>query len=62
MERQNMLGKVSETSLFSTAFWRYRIWHKECGATNETNGVAWLLTELEKLRGIRKKIDKGTRR
>jgi hypothetical protein len=24
-------------------------------------GVAWLLTELEKLRGIRKKTGKGTR-
>jgi len=84
-----MLGKVSETNLFSTVssyrdteygMWnvtvteiqnvacgmlqlqRYRIWHVECGATDETNGVAWLLTELEKLRGIIKKPEKGTRR
>ena len=51
MERQNVLWKVSETNLFS-AVSSYE--YTECDNTDQTNGVVWLLAELEKLRGIRK--------
>jgi hypothetical protein len=63
MERQNMLGKVSENNLFSTVS---SYGDTEYGIRNVVlqtkKGVAWLLTELENLRGIRKRIEKGTRR